>query len=77
MFHPVEHTTTERTAAAVRAELARRKINGAELALALGWNRTTTWRRLAGKYPFDIEQLAAVADFLGVPLTDLLPERAA
>lgn len=79
MFHAVEQTTTERTAAAVRAELARRKINGAEFARALGWSRATAWRRLNGMYPFDVSELVEVAGFLGVPVASLLeePERAA
>lgn len=72
MFHRMEQTTTERTASAVRAELARRKISGTELATALGWSRTTTWRRLNGSHAFDVNELAAVAEFLDVPLETLI-----
>ena len=75
MFHRMEQTTTERTAAVVRAELARRKIRGADLAQGLGLSRTTMWRRLNGTYPFDVEELAYIADHLGVPLSVLLPEQ--
>lgn len=75
MFHPMEQTTTERTAGAVRAELARRNIKGRELAAALDWSVTTTWRRLNGSQPFNVDQLDQVAQFLGVPVATLLPER--
>lgn len=64
----------ERTAGAVRAELARRKISGRELAIGLGWSVGMTSRRLRGECPFDIDQLAAVADFLGVAVAELVPE---
>ena len=55
-------------------ELARRRISGRELARALGWSAPTTWRRLSGVLPFDIDELAAVARFLEMPLGDLLPD---
>lgn len=77
MFHGMEQTATERTAAAVRAELARRKISGSDLALTLGWSRTTTWRRLNGSSPWGVDDLSAVASYLGVPVAALLPEREA
>lgn len=78
MFRPVQHSNTELTAAAVRAELAKRKINGKQLAEALAWPRTTTWRRLNGSVPFSLDELLTVADYLGIPVTELLPsERAA
>lgn len=73
MFYPVEQTAAQRTAAAVRAELARRKINGTEFATALGWPRTTAWRRLNGNTAFTLDELTAVASFLEVPVADLLP----
>ena len=71
----MEQTTTERTAAVVRAELARRKIRGSEVALLLGLSRTTIWRRLNGEYPFNVDELAAVAAHLGVPVSTFLPDR--
>jgi hypothetical protein len=33
-----------------------------------------TSRRLRGECPFDIDQLAAVAAFLGLPVAELVPE---
>lgn len=68
MFHDMEQTTTERTAAVVRAEVARRKIRTAELAALLDLSRTTVWRRLNGEYPFDVAELAAIAAHLDVPI---------
>lgn len=71
---PVNRTMGERTAEAVRVELARRRISGRELARGLGWSAPTTWRRLSGSRPFDIDELAAIAQFLDMPLGDLLPD---
>lgn len=64
----------QRTAANVRAELARRKISGRELAHGLKWSTPTTWRRLNGTHPFDIDELAAVARFLDVPISRLVDD---
>ncbi|HET6870897.1 MAG TPA: helix-turn-helix domain-containing protein [Solirubrobacteraceae bacterium] len=66
-------TPSELTAETVRVELARRRISGRKMARALGWSYTTTARRLSGEYPFDIDELAAVAAFLGIPTAALLP----
>lgn len=71
----MRQTAAEQTAGAVRAELARRKISGRDLATALGWSLSTTARRLNGQYPFDVEELAAVAAHLGVPVGTFLPEQ--
>ena len=68
----MDQTTAELTAGAVRAELARRRISGRAMARALGWSHGTTSRRLSGSSPFDIDELAAVAAFLGVPTSALL-----
>lgn len=69
----VEQTFAQLTAGAVRAELARRRISGRELARGLGWSHNTTNRRLSGASPLDIDELVAVARHLGVPLSSLLP----
>lgn len=75
MFHRMEQTTTERTAAVVRAEVARRKVRTQDLADILGVSRTTMWRRLNGEYPFNVDELARIAGHLGVPVSTLMPER--
>jgi transcriptional regulator with XRE-family HTH domain len=71
----MEQSASQLTAAVVRAELARRKIRGADLAAVLGLSRTTMWRRLNGEHPFDINELVAVAAHIGVPVSDLLPQQ--
>ena len=75
----MDQTPREQTAEAVRVELARRRLSGRALARAMGWTYSTTSRRLNAEYPFDIDQLVAVARFLGCPVVEFLPdsERAA
>lgn len=60
-------------ASTVRAELARRRISGRDLATALGWSERTLRRRLAGAVPFTVDELTAVAGHLGIPAAELLP----
>ena len=69
----MEQTPAETTAGAVRAELARKRTTGRQMAKALGWSSSTTHRRLQGIYPFTLTELVAVADYLDIPLTTLLP----
>lgn len=71
----MEQTPSQLTAAVVRAELARRKLRGGDLADALRISRTSLWRRLNGVYPFDINELAAVAAYLDLPVSALLPDQ--
>jgi transcriptional regulator with XRE-family HTH domain len=58
-------------AAEVRAEMGRRRISGAELARAIGEPQASLQRRLSGRYPFDVDLLARIADYLDVPLHEL------
>lgn len=60
-------------ASIVRAELARRRISGREIAGVLKWSERTARRRLGGSTPFTVDELAAVARHLEVPISDLLP----
>lgn len=60
-------------AAEVRAELARRRIPQSALAYTLKMSEVSISRRLRGETPFDINELVAVAEFLQVPVTRLLP----
>lgn len=69
----MEQTAAERTAAAVRAELARRRITGRALARELSWGHSFVNRRLLGITPFRVDELHAVAAHLGVAVTDLMP----
>lgn len=69
----MDQTPATVTAGAVRAELARRRITGRKLAADLGWSKTTTARRLNGEYPLTVDELVAVAHYLDLPVTALLP----
>lgn len=76
----MEQSPGQLTAAAVRAELARRRISGREIGRALGWSLGTTSRRLNGLSPLTVDELARIADYMGIPAADLMPtapERAA
>ena len=75
----MNQSPTEVTAAAVRVELARHQIRPSAIAKLLGRAPSTISRRLAGEYPFRVDELVAIAEHIGVPLSVLLPteERAA
>lgn len=57
----------------VRAELARQRKTQADLAAALGVTPATAARRLDGSSPFDVLELAKVANWLNVSVNDLRP----
>lgn len=61
----------ERTAANIRAELARRRLSGRDLARACGWPTTTAWRRLNG-VTLSVDDIAAVSAWLGIPVAELM-----
>jgi transcriptional regulator with XRE-family HTH domain len=69
-------THTERVAATVRAEVARRRITQSQIAEVLGLSQMAVSRRLSGAVPFDVEELGKVAALLGVPASTLLGEAA-
>lgn len=62
--------------ATVRAELARRNIKQRQLAEVLGIAQTQISRRLAGDVAFNVDELAVVATFLGMSVSDLVGTRA-
>lgn len=66
-------------AAEVRAELARQRKTQGQLAGVLGMSPQAVSRRMCGAQAFDVNELQAVADFLGVAavrLFELSTERA-
>lgn len=69
----MEHNPDDWTAGAVRAELARRKLSGRQMAAQMRMPINTFRRRLNGDVPFGVSELVAVADILAMPVTDLLP----
>lgn len=56
----------------VRAHLARQRRSAQSVALQLGWTQRYFSRRLTGQVPFTIDDLAAIAEVLDVPISALL-----
>lgn len=69
--------TRQAIAAEVRAALARDQIKQADLAHAIGISQGALSERLRGVRAFDTDQLAAIAEHLGLNVLDLLPSGAA
>lgn len=70
MSEPRSDSSTHLVVAAeVRAHLARKRISGRQAAFALGWKQPYISRRLSGDIPFDVNDLAALAELLEVPVT--------
>lgn len=67
----------ERIAATVRAEAARRKITQTAIGAHLGLTQPGISRRMLGRVPFSAAELAAVADLLGLPVSELVGEAVA
>lgn len=65
---------TETVAAEIRAELARRNISRTDAAAALGISRNLLWQRLRGESPFTVDELEAMAELIGVPVSTFLRE---
>lgn len=70
-------STSERIAAEVRAILARKRIPQAELAQVLDISQVGVSRRLRGETPLDVNEVALIAAYLGVPIGVLYGEQAA
>lgn len=66
--------TRERIAANVRAEVARQRKTQAQLAGRLGITQQAMSRRLHGFTPFSVDELAIVADEVGVTVSSLIGE---
>lgn len=64
------------TAENVRAVMARKRKRGTELARVLHLSQTAASRRMNGQTPIHVDELISVAEWLNVPVTDLLPETA-
>lgn len=61
----------------IRAEAARRGKTQLDLANALDVSRQAISQRLLGRIDFRIDELQTLADFLDVPLADLLDDEKA
>lgn len=58
----------------VRAEMARQKKRQDALAAALGISESGASKKLHGERAFRTDELLKLAHFLGVPVTQFLPE---
>lgn len=66
-------TLSEYVAGEIRATLARQRKSGRQLANALGASQTWVSSRLNGTTPIDLNDLARIAEALGIYAADLLP----
>jgi transcriptional regulator with XRE-family HTH domain len=62
----------EAVAAAIRAEMAVQRRSQVELAELLGLSQAGISRRMLGQTPIDVNELLAIAGFLGKEPTDFL-----
>ena len=65
-------TARELVAEEARALMARRRVSQTDLAAATSTTQPYWSRRLTGAVALDVDDLAALAAFLDVPVTDLL-----
>ncbi len=61
-----------RVTRAIKAELARRDLDGADLIDVLGLSRNTIYARLRYEQPFDLDEVERVATFLDMAVDELL-----
>lgn len=74
------NTESKPAAAAIGAEvrglLAKQKISQTVAGQRLGLSQAAMSRRLLGEVPFNVDELAAIAKILGVPVARLLEDAA-
>ncbi|MDG4762408.1 helix-turn-helix domain-containing protein [Micromonospora sp. WMMD710] len=63
----------ELVAEEIRVLLARQRISASKLARTLGMTQSYLARRMSGDTAFDVDDLARIANVLGVTVVDLLP----
>lgn len=68
----MSQTTAEVVGATVRAELARAGKSQTDLAAVLGVTQTAVSKRLRGVTPFDVNELALVANALDLDMSVLI-----
>jgi len=73
----VTHDTRQIVGASIRSELARRGLNQRDLAERLEISPPSVSRKLSGHLPFSVDELAATAEFLELPVSVLFGERVA
>lgn len=72
----MSQTTAEVVGAAVRAELARAGKSQTDLAAVLGVTQAAVSKRIRGVTPFDVNEIALVAQALGVDVSVLIADHA-
>jgi transcriptional regulator with XRE-family HTH domain len=73
MTPPRASSLSDRVAEEIRVVLARRRVRQSQLARELGVSEQWISVRLLGKQPIDLNDLARIAEALGVQVTDLIP----
>lgn len=68
---------TERVATEIRLEMVRQRKTGVDLSRFLNCSQQAASRRLTGKVPFDLDEVAAIAQWLDVEPMALIPWPAA
>lgn len=76
MTQVVPSRLSEAVAEEIRVLLARRRMSAAKLAERIGWKQQYIARRMVGAQSFDLDDLEAIAEGLGVQIIDLFPDRA-
>lgn len=69
----MQNDVRAKIAAEVRAELARQNKTQRDVAERLGIAQPSVQLRLTGRRAFRAEELAVIADWLGVPAAQFLP----
>jgi hypothetical protein len=74
MPNELSDSVAKAVAAEVRAEIARQHKSQASVAQHLRYSRPTMQRRLYGDVPFNVTELAAIAELLGVSPAQFWPQ---
>ena len=62
----------QRVAEEVRVAFARKRVSVNAASKALGWSQPYLSRRVNGQIPFNVDDLEAIATWLGIPTSQLL-----
>lgn len=57
----------------VRAEMARKRVTQDQVAAAIGISQPQVSKRLLDDIPFEVTELRAIAELLGLPVSRFLP----
>lgn len=72
----IQHPVAVSVGAEVRGQLAKRRITGVAAARAIGLSQPAFSRRVNGEIPFDVTELTALGQLLGVPAETFLKDAA-